>query len=103
MSACAVFHMACRYEHPFAKQLAALPAKYPAWQLEAREPLHPPDINATHATYVDTLEALHQMQAVLERAREVAVDLEHSDMCAAPAARPLPAGPAWLAFDEGAA
>jgi hypothetical protein len=75
------FRWGCRYPHPLAAALDALPGQYPMWQQSEPSPCPPPSLDSHPPVYIDTLEGLQELADCLATVREFAVDLEHSDRC----------------------
>ena len=67
----------CSYRHPYETEIRE--SQYPAAVYATNEPLLYQSFADTHATLVDTPEAVASMLRELKLANEIAVDLEHHE------------------------
>lgn len=65
-------------QHPYYYETRHLP--YPTSMFTISDPVEPRSFEDTPFTFVDTPEALEQMVEKLQKAKEIAVDLEHHSM-----------------------
>jgi exosome complex exonuclease RRP6 len=68
-------HYNHRANHPYRYEITHL--TYPSRMFETCNPIPPPSLDDTEATWVSTPEDFQQMLAKLKNATEIAVDLEH--------------------------
>ena len=66
-----------RYRHPYETEILHL--RYPDAVYQKADPIPYLPVEATSATFVDTLEGVLEMLEELMTAKEIAVDLEHHD------------------------
>ena len=64
-----------RANHPYRYEITHL--TYPSRMFETCNPVPPPSLDDTEATWVATPEDFHQLLTKLKNATEIAVDLEH--------------------------
>ncbi|KAK2763800.1 Exosome component 10 [Arachnomyces sp. PD_36] len=67
-----------RYRHPY--EIEIQKSSYPASVYESSPPQEYKPFESTTATFVDTIDGVHEMLAELSSAKEIAVDLEHHDL-----------------------
>lgn len=66
-----------RYKHPYETEIKHM--KYPKRLFQTAEPIPPQPAETTAAVWVDTYDGVLDMLKELEKAKEIAVDLEHHD------------------------
>ncbi|KAJ4324977.1 exosome nuclease subunit [Fusarium piperis] len=66
-----------QYQHPYEREITSM--EYPKGVYQEAEPVMYQPVDTTEATWVDTYEGVLEMLKELEKAKEIAVDLEHHD------------------------
>ena len=67
-----------RYVHPYEHEINAY--SYPDFVYQKKDPIPYRSFKDAGATFVDTLDGVHEMLDELKKAQEIAIDLEHHDL-----------------------
>jgi exosome complex exonuclease RRP6 len=87
----------CSFPHPYQHEIQNI--EYPSFLFETKPEIQPLPLGRTPLTYVDTLEKLELLAALLDQQTEIAVDLEVEIKCSFVKltldSRPMTIDPFW--------